>query len=622
MLFFQRIIKKSAKGARFAVFIAFLLNTIMISFFIMTITGIDNIVNDKLSPNDMNQIMTVINSMALTGIITIIFLQWIAWSLYTALFESRNSFIMTIKMIGYSQKNIFKVFFIEFIILQICVMPFSFLFSYGFYNVIMKAYDFPSSININAIIVSIAINFIVTFFSLHNSYRKSKKHLSYNTVSKGTSKKTIGKFEYVMPKLRKILGIIAMLTSIFLTFMNGSSPYYYLLFSISAVILWNEIVDFFCHVINVCFQAKYHIVINFIKGHLKSISVISYTIIFGISLVFGINTFIINARNIAYNSVIENIGYSTAIQLESICDEQSLNLKIGNENTALLFLENSVASSNLGIMAIDQCYLNEYETIKLKSNNNLKSTEFYSEINNSAFDGIILPQHLLSDNDIGKTITLSINENQLSFVIKEGYYPNDYSTQFAYVSKEYVESSLRMPDKANIIFQKESIDLTDFVNIKNTIIHTKKDMADQSYNKVVQSTFILEITAIVVLLTSFFMLANFIFLSAGKNKIDIARMRCFGLSRKFINVIYILFYTLIIISSIIPATFLSLSSAMSMTSISLGRLFSEFGFVFSWQLYFAMIGIYIVFVLGMYFFVTNKTMKKYIYLIRIKTEGN
>lgn len=615
ILFFQRKLSKNSRGNRISLFCAFLLNTVITSFFIMTVTGLDNITNDKLTPNDMQQIMAVISSISLTGIITILFLQWIVWSLYNALYESRAMFNKTIRMIGVSNKKLLMIYILEYLYLQILVLPFSTILSNLFYNTIMPKYGFESSIDIFSVILATFITVLISLFALLYSYKKNINYLSYkNSVNKNHYAKKVkksGAHKYV----KRFIGVVLFILLIVSLRISILSSFNFILSILIITIFWNDIITIFCFLIRKIVPPQYHIICNLLRGNLKSIKIISYTIIFGITLVFGIDSLISTSRQIGYDRVIANIKYDAAIQSDKYLEEGNFEFKTDNTNTALLFLENRVGSSELGVLAIDQNYLKEYESLNFNFENKLA---IYDDINKSTYNGIILPNHLIDEKDIGNTITLSINDTLVDFVVTGGYDVNDYSTMFAYVSKEYVRSQAHLPDLTNVIFIKGNYDIEKYVDDTFTV-RTKNDIAYDSYNKIVQSTFVLEITAMIVLLTSFFMLANFIFLSSGKNKIDIARMRCMGMSKHNINFIYIGTYVFIVLLSMlistIPAFMLGNGLLYSMLNI-------RFDLLFNWKFYGIILCIYILFILLCYLLVSKKTISKYINLIRIKTSGD
>lgn len=543
IIFFQQKLAKNSHGGRISLFCAFLVNTVMTSFFIMTVTGLENITNDKLSPNDMEQIMTVISSIALTGIITILFLQWIVWSLYGALYESRTIFNRTIRMIGISNKGLLKIYIMEYIYLQILVLPFSMVLSHLFYNIIMTKYGFKSNINIASVFLATFITILVSLFALLHSYKKNSNYLSYkNSFHKSYHAKRV-KNSKIYKNIKRVTGIFLLIMLIVSKHIPALYNFNYILPILLIITIWDDIVLLSCFLMTRILPPQFHIICSLLRGNLKSIKIISYTIIFGITLVFGIDSLILTSRQIAYDRVVENVKYDTVIQNEKYLEESSLEIKTDNINTALLFIENKIGSSELGVLSIDQEYLKKYENLNFKFD---KELTIYGEINKSTYNGIVLPNHLIEEKDIGSTIKLGINGTLVDFVVVDGYDVNDYSTMFGYVSKAYVQSQVQLSDLTNVIFIKGNYNLEEYID-NTAIIRNKRDIADDSYNKIVQSTFVLEITAMIVLSTSFFMLANFIFLSSGKNKLDIARMRCMGISKHTINLIYIGTYIFVVI---------------------------------------------------------------------------
>lgn len=621
MHYFNEFIYKTDRGKQFSIFCAFLLNAIMVSFFIMTITGLDNITNDKLSSNDMEQILSIISSIISTGIITILFLQWIVWTLYKSLLDSRNNFNNTMRMIGMSNKKLFSIYFREFILLQLSALPFSIIFSWLFYYMISNIYNFSSKINVFSIFIAILTNFVISFCSLYMSYLKNNKNIFCNYKPypvKSINKCTKSTLFY---RIRIVCGILLMIILLYISFIGFLQPYNYLLFLIPIILIFDEIINLMCILINICLTPKYHSIANLIKGNKKSIKIISYTMIFGLTLVFGLNSLIITSRSTAYNLVMKNILYDKALISEELFDENILINDNNNINTALLFTGNNIGSSQLSVMGINSEYIDQFETFDFKYCNTKKS-DFKKNLNNPNFNGIILPEVFISEQDIGNTITLSINNKKIDFVILGGYHCNDFSTMFAFASKGYISNKLSIENKSNIAYVKNNDDISQIKNITNSRIITKKEIANDSHDKVVQSTFILEITAFIILLASFFMLSNYIYISAGQDKVNIARMRCIGLSKSQIDVIYILSYILVILISAFIGLFTAYSFGGTFVYLLLGESFLLNGLLFSWVSYLLVILIYIITSLILYLFITRKTISEYLFLIRVKIQKN
>lgn len=620
MNFFHKLIFKSDFGKQISILCAFLLNTIVVSFFIMTISGLDNIINDKLSNNDMQQILSIISSIISTGIITILFLQWIIWTLYKALLDSRNNFNTTMRMIGMPNKKIFNVYFREFVILQLSTVPFSIIFSWLFYYMITKTYNFSSDINIFSIFTAIMINFIISFCSLYISYIKNNKNIFYYSRSSGKTKNKISNSN-LLYKIRIVCGILILLVLIFLSFSGFLQPYYYSLFLLPIVLIIDEVINLLCSIINISFPAKYNIIINLIKGNKKSIKIISYTMIFGLTLVFGIKSIIITSRSMAYNLVIENISYDKVLISQDFFDDSLVINSKHDINTAMMFNDNTIGSSKLAVMSITSEYIDQFEKFDFRYSNITKE-DFKQKLNDVEFNGIILPEVFISQQDIGNTITLSLNNKKIDFVIVAGYYCNDYSTMFAFASKQYIGNILSMENKSNVAYIKDNEEISQLNSITNKKIITKNELANDSYNKVVQSTFILEITSLIVLLASFFMLGNYIYISAGQDKMNIARMRCLGLSKQHIDIVYIFSYITIILISAIIALFSAYSFGITFIYLMLGELFLLQGLLFSWIPYFLVILIYCVTSISLYLLITRTTISKYLSLIRVKIQKN
>lgn len=610
MLFFKKFLKNNSKFNQSCILISFLFNVVVVSFFTMTIFGISNITEDVLSNSDVEQISYVISSIMIIGSISIIFIQWSIWLLYDALFESRISFNRNITMIGVSAKKLFVLYFGEFIVMQIIILPVSIMFSFLFYDKLVSIYNIESKISFIYIQYSYIIAFISSLVSLCYSFNKNK---SYNSYKITLNKKSSKNFNSYILKFLKLIYIFIIISYIFTSLIKRTMEFYilFLFLLIPIVYLWKDILITILETIIKILPIKYHNIINIIKGNINQVKRISLTIILGIVMVFSLNTFIGTARNYAYNNVIENINYDKAILFNEMFYD---NTNTNDYTTGLLFNENNIGSSNLTVLGVSQDYLTSYESIHFK---HTKENDFYEKINDEDYNGIILPNHLLKDDDIGNKITLNINNQSLDFVIVDSYYTNDYSAMFAYTSKAYIQKELSLKDMVNIIF----IINDDKITINNNAFYlsrTKEDLAKESYNKVLQSTFILEISAFVVLLVSFFTLTNFIIITSRKNKIDIARMRCIGVSKQDINLMYIMTYVMVVLISLIPSFILSFRLSMLLTEWLLKIPKLSYQLVFSWEECIYVSFAYIIYILICYFFLTKTTYKNYIETIRLK----
>ncbi|OON95762.1 MAG: hypothetical protein ATN36_07495 [Epulopiscium sp. Nele67-Bin005] len=608
-MFFQKLLYKNSVYTKIAILTVLMINTIFISFFMMVITGIDNITNDTLDQS--KTIITYLSSLVFPCSLAVFFFQWIIFMLYGEMIEARNDFNSILRKMGVSIKNIYKIYWTEFVVLQIVAQPIAIIGAFNFYNVMMQYYGYDSTMEGTGVILGITSTLVTSLITLRMVLNKNI--VTFDNVGHATKSK-VTKFAFISnhTKQIKLISAIILFGSSIYNLMNNNVDIFLLFTVINILIFWGEILENIISSVCKILPDKFNITLLILKGFSRKIRVISYTMILGLTLVLGLNAFIQTTRNHAYNSVMENINYNYVITHELLTNKEIDNIFNTKHISALSFRENEnkIGSSTLTMLGVEKNYFQEYENIELMYGD---QDFIFENWDNPEYNGIILCEHLINEDNIGQSIELTVDGKLVSFEIVGGSSVNDFSKMSGYVSKGFIQQILNQGDVSNITFLKEYNNSLE----NNYTVETKQEIANKSYTKAVQGTFILEITAIIVLLSSFFMLANFIIITAKKSNVDIARMRAMGMPGHNINSIYILTYMLIIIASVPLAALSAYVGGKNFMVLMLGL--PNIKLDFNWALFGGYILAYLVFLVMVYYTLAQKTIKEYIYVLKSKS---
>ncbi|OON98726.1 MAG: hypothetical protein ATN35_03695 [Epulopiscium sp. Nele67-Bin004] len=618
-MYFYNVVSKIGKNGRVTVFLALLLNTIVISSLFMFALGLDNTVNDKLSTSDAEQMSFVVSLITVIAIVIIGFIQWIVVTLYSSLLESRKSFNTMVRMIGMGKKKLYNVYFSEFVMFQILTMPIAIVLAYVCYGLIGNmAGGELQPLEPQYIVLAIVTNFVVTLVSFSRAYYKNSKTHQYFDVIEAKKQRKTG----LLTKVLKILcvslvGVSLILMS--LPMMFTEYPFYgYATFFLGLIFLWDEVIKVFCKLAKKMFPAKYNIAVILFESNIKSVTIVSYTIMLGLSMCIGMYGMFATMRNASYNMVQDYIHYEYWGYKNDFSMFDDPNLE--GVSTGLVTFENTVMSSTLPIFAVDSEYVDDFETVELKYTD-MTSDQLKVNLDDPTFNGIVVMSGLISEEQVGDTIELMFFGVPIEFVIVGGYDSTISYRYFNLVSKSYVYEQLGLDQsQANNFFSKISVD--SFID-EDFFVVNKEEIATTNKENVLKMTFVIEFPIIVLLVASIFMLGNFIYLSAGKNKLDIARFRALGVAEKDVNTAYILNYSLIVMLSICPSALGGYAIAKSLAHLGSGMSdrYIEYGTIMPWGLFVTVVVLILLFIVAMYFVVTGSARKNYLDLVRTKMQA-
>ncbi len=546
----QLIIERKTREQKF-VFIAYVMNVIIVSIFLMLATGISDLTNESLSKNDFEQVTAILASVIFVSIITIIFFQWIISMQFRALFHSRKQFNNNMRLMGLKKSKLLRVYISELLYMQIYAVPLGCLISQIAFYILGQSLDLNRKlISIDKLILAILINLIVICLSVLITFRKLVKRdvimeirgTDDSNIYQGLSKRQI---------LNSVLGIIAIGMGIYFKRTSGDAKTVAMAnmgYSIGLTLLYDLIIVILHKLIdriakktqnyNLLFSEN----INF--GYFKKVKVSSFIIIYGVTIFLGLQMMYMTIREIGSNVVKENIHYSHIIEyIDEICNGEDQN--VDDAFYGLRYKTKTPSGSNIYVSGINSQFINGYENIKISSTiyENLEFMENNS-FDRADWNGIIMPDYYLSKGNIGDEITINIEGIDVSFRIIAGYNSNNLGNMTSFVSSDYLKHKLKKENSYNVVYLK---DLSKFSEASSDIeysIYSKEDLELESYAKAVNGTTLIEIVSIFIVIFAILSLVNFFIITSGSNIIDISRFRGAGMSRSSTIKVYMYHATL------------------------------------------------------------------------------
>lgn len=595
---------------------SYILNIVIISFFMMIITGISNLVNESLSPNDFDQALAIIFSMIGIAIITILFFQWIIGTIFKSLFTSRKNFNLNIRLMGFSKKNLYFLYFKEFLSMQIISVPVGLVCAWGFYYLIAKFFLSPlgiMDIHINALslILSPIIHIIVVLFSITRAFRAlSKISLSDQLRS---SSVVDDKFTFTTRSyIKTVVGLLMLfgaLTPVFIKVDPATASQINLLAIAAYFFLYDAIFFVFSKVIQFVYKntkiGVLSITNQIMIGNFKKIKAINFMILISVVLHIGLQSAFLTARQAGYWTADEHVLFhsmETSAELNKAPSQYDVN----NEYFTLKFIASKSQSSSIKVLGVDGGYIDKYEKIVLDPNlSDFSKEELLKNINDSSWNGIVFPESYISTHDIGNEFIATIDGIEIPFVIEGGYYVSNLSEFKCLVSKSYLESQLGMQGMSNIVF---SLQEKENIWFENSTVMTRMDLINESYEKAVNSTIFMEITAYIVLLCAIIMLLNYIYLSSNESIMNIARLRGIGMSARNVASIYVWHFLIIIFEAFVFTAPFSVLFSASFCLAALDKYYFPFGTILPHDQFFITFILFIVPALVVFFLSTAKPL--------------
>jgi len=543
--------RKSEIAQRNSLFIAFILNAFVITVLFLFSTCVANIFNEKLNPTDADQIVLVLSSIVSLAIVAVFFYQWIVSILVGSLFEERKTQNINFKMLGASNNLLIKIYVRELIRLQMISLPLGVLGGYWLFLFIARKHDFViKAVDIRICLLVAGVYLFTLFLSCRSVFKRLIKFdiihemRKENKISNYKLKKShiitffLGCILLILTYLLKfntdsmieglmgMVGFLLIITSILLMFNFG----YFLLHRNFLKLFQNLKIPF----INVSEL--------YMLGHYKKMKSSIIMILISISIIVGLQSLFQSSRNDAYKSVVDNVIFSDLFVYDQYIDDT------GKSDFQYNFIISKVDNYQFRrLYGIDSNYL-KYENLVL--DHNLNNESDFSDLDNSEWNGIFLPQLFLKKDDIGKDFIINIDHVEYVFKIAGGYYMNNLGEVDYLVSKGYLQNLLDEKDKINAacLLNNTTDTISPYNSGKSDYIHiTKADIAKISYEKVVSSSILLEIVAGILFVGAIIMLISFYIITARQNQYDIVKFRGMGMPVKKIIFIFIIQITTVIL---------------------------------------------------------------------------
>ncbi len=536
---------KSSKNEKKYLLVAFVINIIVINIFLFIGTQ-SSLINDSISDDSYSQIIAILTSMLLLSTIVIVFFQWIIKNLFLSLYLSRKRDNINLRLIGINYMQLFKLYFKEYLIVNCITIPIGLIISIISCYILSIFLKIPNiSFKLWVFILGTLIHFIIITISLVNLFKK----LSKTDLVTQLRERTDVSFNVKFTKTDLILSIISIFLFILPTIIENITSevkviylakLFYILASILSINTIFKIVFKLLIYISKKFNfAKILIASNICLGDLKKN--LNSCIIIVISVVFflGLQYLFTTVRQNSFFVADNNVKYSARLYKENgfFTEEELSNLQI-DKDRAFFTIAFKVPTYGR-IIGVDEKFFNEYENIVIDNDKGVSFEKF----DNKDYNKIIMPSIIMNNSNLNKDLSLNILNDNYNFNVLSGYAFNIFDTYNSFVSKAYLENILNLNDKYNMIFLKESINISNLP--KNIVYETKNDLLNTTRDEVVKSTEIIEIFSLIILLCGTISFINNSAMNSRNSKETISKMRAMGILNNDIKIIYF-------ISAILP----------------------------------------------------------------------
>lgn len=536
--------------------ITYAINIALVLFFIMLLSDIFSLLND-LNESDFDSAVLMLVVLIVICSATIIFFQWFISVLFKALYDSRHQFNLNIRMMGVGVSNLMKMYLREFLILQCVAIPSGIIISAISYHLVSITWSdlgLSETINPESGLLGILIHVCVLCITIFLTFWKNSK-ISVIEILRGSRKTStrfgFGKSGYV----KSAIGIVLFAGGV--SHLFSQDPQIGLLSILLILLSWFFLFDLLFLIYSTIMSSIVHdkgiFKISRIltaENHKKT-KTLSLMIVISFMLIVGVQSYSETIRNIAGDMAEENIHYLSMEFLETpVLVSEIDNVEDANRCHTLK-VSSVYKESRVWIQGVSQKFIDEYETIIMyDALNGINYDEFAKEVENPEWNGIILDEYLISEEDIGKTCVLEIGDTKVEFIIKGSYFLNALSDRKAYVSNEYLANALNLSGTANMIFYKD--ELQRFPHNDGTIIE-KTQLVEQSYEDAIKGTEIIIVIIIIVLCCTIAMFLSYTYFMAVSSRTDTARFLGMGIGKMKVVRIYIYHILSVVAGSLIVA---------------------------------------------------------------------
>lgn len=548
MKYLYKQLYKSNKNQTFLFVLISTLNVIITGVFLKLIVEINKI-KDEVQKISRDEEMVVYFYMLITVLVMIIvFSLWIMRIICHTIFQTRKEFNIQVRLLGVTQEKLTYIYLREFLGYQIIAIPIGFILAEMSYYVLSGVLDISNRfINILHLVLAMGIHLFVVFLCLVFTFRNITKFYPLEEM----------RSPYKTDKIRKlgmadvVTGIIGVvLIFIGLTALPGDNIMQilpivgiFMLFDLF-VILTQYFLKF---IAEKCKMEALNISQRSLLGYYKRINPILTTLTVGIMISLGLLGMFETLRIISKDTVEQNIYFEKLIvhsnvkeswtqeQYEDFVREIDSSAEIAYGINLEMQDEENI---NNTIYAIDGEYLQYGEKVKL-----VDGTDPVPKLEDVNFNGIYLPDYFISADDIGKTYRLSINGNDVEFIIAGRFIANGSRGRYGFVSKKYMQSVMdsRMVNALYIHQASDRLleELENHNNVLAVYAVSKSDIANNSYDNAINGVEVFEISAFMIILISLLMFVHFSISTARQNIFDISRLRAMGVRKKVARKAYI-----------------------------------------------------------------------------------
>lgn len=565
-------LKMSHQRIRRALMGTFVVNLIFTSILLMFAFGLKDITNETLSKNDFEQLMAIISSIITVAIMCICFLQWIIGVEIKALFRSRREFNINMRLLGVGGKELGRIYQKELLRMQYIAVPLSLILTKAIYAIISLNTPLPW-ISIDKILTSIVIHLLCIFISMKLVLRKlvaSDVVLLMRGQSENTSH-SIGKSSKYFGILGWIIILVTLVFDIAFSY-NDLELFYIIGILFTAGVFFYRLSKWIIGIADtygsscVAFAGRIQI------GNYRKTKNVIMTLGIGLMLFLGLQALFISARHITYKIGKDNIHYESYIHYSELVKEKDI-YEINNSQQNALGLNYTfyIAESSYlkHLYGIDRQFLS-CESIKVDES--LSKVGIEKNLENPNWKGILLPNSMIGEDNIGEEIILTIDGRDITFVIEGGYCQNIFNKSIWIASKEYIQKQLGAEGYCNAVYLKENDDevIKKLKQLGKMQLRSKQKIIQDSVDKVVQSTEVVEITSLIVIVCAIVSMVSYLILEANENIKDIANFRSSGMGIGTVRSIYIIQLCSVVLKGFVMGIILAILFAR----VSLNAMFS------------------------------------------------
>jgi len=512
----------------------------------------------------------------------ILFSLWILRIVIKTIFSTRKEFNIQLRLSGVTRKQLSYIYVKESIYYQFYAVPIALVLMEIIYTLLSDILDIQSKwIGFANIIGALILHiFIITLCMLVTL----KKIASFDPLEEMRSPyktDTIKKLE-TKDWAVGIVGFVLIICGLFMGKDNGMLA----VLPIAGGFLLLDIIEIgIQHLllkIGELFGLKSLVLSQRIfMGYFKRTNPIISTLVVGVMLSAGLIGMFTTMRNIAKDTVEENMFFNHLIIHSSVIKQRS-----EEEYRDLVFKLDPDAQIAYGInleMVDSEGYENTIYSIDSdygKYGEKMVLTDGSDpsvSLNDPTFSGIYLPNYFISDDDIGEKYVLQINNHKVEFTIAGRFVANGSRGRYGFVSKGYMQSQIDI-DMINALYIHKANDsvieaLNNDSNVTGNYVVTKQEIADNSYDNAINGVEIFEISAFLVILVSFLMLVHFYISVSNQNVFDITRFRAMGanvntLKRAYLFQMMNVITIATVIGILLAKTFIGMGVDMSLEFIT------------------------------------------------------